>query len=129
MATIDKSNVVSGNTINAQDLLNIIEALDGTSPTTDLILGPTTLVGLMSVNNVNIKFIGGASVHKIYTEDNSYFDVEASHAGGTIRLVAGGGAATKTQITIDTNGVLINGLAGSEGRTVKVHASGLLYAE
>lgn len=37
MGLINKSNVVTGNIIEAQDVLNIIEALDGTSLTTTLI--------------------------------------------------------------------------------------------
>ena len=37
MSLINKGNVVTGNIIEAQDVLNIIEALDGTSDTTTVI--------------------------------------------------------------------------------------------
>jgi hypothetical protein len=39
MATISKAGIVNGQAIQAQQILNIIEALDGTSPTTILVTG------------------------------------------------------------------------------------------
>jgi hypothetical protein len=44
MGLINKSNVVTGNIIEAEDILNIIDALDGTSTTTTLIASGNFLI-------------------------------------------------------------------------------------
>ena len=62
MSTINKANVINGNTIQAQDILNVIDALDGTTANSIVIRADLSQGSATNLTNGNTSHAEGFSV-------------------------------------------------------------------
>jgi len=118
---IEKTNVVNGNNIEAQDILNIIEALDGTTDNSITITGPLSQ-GKNTVASGDWSHAEGDSTIAIgdFSHAEGYFTI----ASGSYQHVSG-----KYNTQGDTTSLFIvgNGTEGSRADAFKVtHSSSIV---
>ena len=82
MATIDRTGITNGSVLDASHITNIIDALDGTNISTDVILGNTQITGSLNVTaGITGSILGTATTASYVLQAvSSSFATTASYA-------------------------------------------------